>query len=235
MLSLLTDRRHKNSRLGYYLKNLWLASLPDWWHRREGRRLLALAGSPLRSDWSKRLEYYARLPERFELGSDAVRLGPQMFEDRRNYAFDLARPMRRVDPTAHFHCRFGDQTEPPERPTFVKARRVDETSGHSVLLKLNRIRHFVRASDRTAWADKRPTAVWRGNVNRPNRARSTATLDRGTTAAPLHRVARRKRRRDEPQVDPELELAVSHAAADEGDVVHGGALGARCALHRVAR
>jgi hypothetical protein len=174
MLSLLTDRRHKNSRLGYYLKNLWLASLPGWWHRREGRRLLALAGSPLRPEWSARLDYYARLPECFEVGADAVQLNPRLFADRRNYAFDLARPLRRVDPMSRFDCRFGDQTEPPERPTFVKARRVDETSGHSVLLKLNRIRHFVRASDRTAWADKRPTAVWRGIVNRPNRARFLA-------------------------------------------------------------
>ncbi len=127
--------------------NLWLASLSGTWHRRDGRRLLALAGSPLRPEWSAWLEYYARLPARLELDAHAVQLNPRTLSDRRNYALDLARPLCRVDLMARFCCRFGDPTEPPEQPTLDSARRFDEVSGDPVPMKLDRVRYFVRARD----------------------------------------------------------------------------------------
>jgi hypothetical protein len=119
--------------------------------------LLALAGSPLRPEWSAWLEYYARLPARLELDAHAVQLNPRTLSDRSNYALDLARPLCRVDLMARFCCRFGDPTEPPEQPTLDSVRRFDEVSGDPVPMKLDRVRYFVRARDPLGLAILRAT------------------------------------------------------------------------------
>ncbi|WP_232526608.1 glycosyltransferase [Marinilabilia rubra] len=65
---------------------------------------------------------------------------------------------------------FGDVTHCPEQPSFVKSRPVGKRNENSVVLKLNKIRHFMFVKDCTAFKHKRNLLVWRGKVYQNNRS-----------------------------------------------------------------
>lgn len=67
--------------------------------------------------------------------------------------------------------QFGDVTEIPNEPRFVKSRPVrrDASNRNSVLLKLNSVRHYQFVEDPTPFRQKKPLAVWRGKSNRQHR------------------------------------------------------------------
>lgn len=67
------------------------------------------------------------------------------FEDRMRVAYD-----------------FGDVTYVPAEPSIVKSRPIGETNANSVIMKLDKLRHFTWPRDRTPFKDKRKSAVWRG-------------------------------------------------------------------------
>ena len=157
-------RRHKRSRFFYFLRHIARMGVPRAVHQRVGAKLLERFAEPLPSELQTRLDHYYRYRGPFELGPEAGTLPLSGLRQRRNYWFDLAEPLRRMPAGLRLHYRFGDDTVPPERPTVVKARRIDEPEGTSVLLKLNEVRHFVFVNDRTPFARKRDSLVWRGGA-----------------------------------------------------------------------
>lgn len=161
----------KPSRLGFFARGLVELCQPRSWLERRGAELLARAREQPAKELAERVDYYFRFESRFELGSEADSLPLSELRRQRNYWFDLARILRRMPRGLRVERYFGDRTEPPARPTLVKARRIDEAERTSVLLKLNRVRHYVRVEDRIRWSSKLPTAVWRGNSRHPARIR----------------------------------------------------------------
>ena len=85
--------------------------------------------------------------------------------------FDLAPLIKRFDNRHEFNVQFGDITEIPEQPTFVKSRPIEGANENSVLLKLGSLRHFHYVRDNQKWNKKRDSAIWRGHAHNPNRQR----------------------------------------------------------------
>lgn len=164
-------RVRKPSRLGFFAHNLLELCQPRAWLERRGAELLARADDWPAQELAERVDYYFRFPDRFELSPEADSLPLAELRRQRNYWFDLARLLRRMPRGLRVERFFGDRTDPPPRPTLVKARRIGEVERTSVLLKLNRVRHYVRVDDRTPWERKLPTAVWRGNSRNPARVK----------------------------------------------------------------
>lgn len=75
---------------------------------------------------------------------------------------------------AHFRWNFcpGDVYFTPDTPTVVKSRLLDARNGNAVLLKLNKLRHFMFVSDSTSFERKRDMAIFRGKI-RNSRLRTT--------------------------------------------------------------
>src|SRR5690606_833538 len=78
--------------------------------------------------------------------------------------------LRHFDPRLRFHYRFGDHFGTPATPTFVKARALGGDHRNAVLMKLNKVRHYVLVNDPIPFAAKRDGVVWRGMARRENRA-----------------------------------------------------------------
>ncbi|MDR1535857.1 MAG: glycosyltransferase [Planctomycetota bacterium] len=66
---------------------------------------------------------------------------------------------------------FGDVTTVPETPAFVKSRPIAGDNRNSVLLKLDRNRHFVFIRDKKAFSEKRDRLIGRGNMIQPHRVK----------------------------------------------------------------
>lgn len=84
--------------------------------------------------------------------------------DGSRYYYDFMETRRFFDPSLRCRVLFGDVRHIPDQPTIVKSRPIDGDNRNSVLLKLDRLRHFKLHDDPYAFEEKQPLAVWRGNV-----------------------------------------------------------------------
>lgn len=167
----------KNSNFTYYLRGVAGLALPPKLFRR--RLAEALDSIDLREDSDyihSRVEYYNRLSAGVSpLPPDAPRLADHSLF-RRNYAspyfFDSYEYTRWFDPQLRWCTRFGDVTEVPPVPSIVKSRPIadDDSNARSVLLNLDKNRHFVFLHDRLQFEAKSDRAIFRGHIkHKPNR------------------------------------------------------------------
>ncbi|MFO7593038.1 MAG: glycosyl transferase family 90 [Pseudomonadota bacterium] len=121
----------------------------------------------------QRVNYYNRLREGFDAGpAESV---VSHYRRGKSWAYHLDfKPLVSCFPGNYrFDELFGDVVHVPERPTFVKSRpiREDGSNANSVLLKLNRLRHYYMPRDPVPFDRKKPMAVWRGKAFREKRER----------------------------------------------------------------
>lgn len=155
------------NRVRYYAAGITRHAVPREWYLQRCRQILGdLEASPELDELMRRANYYNRLPH------CSVQTGTRLNAVDRaqsRYYFDLDEYLR------YFPCRlkvnylFGDVTWVPNAPSLVKSRPTGEANGNSVLLNLDKLRHFRLCADDTPWAKKKPMAVWRGALNNPLR------------------------------------------------------------------
>lgn len=125
----------------------------------------------------ERVEYYNRLTGKKSLPEQAIqenkrthyifvdhgeRFRPSTFH--KAYFFDLRDVIRYFPKRIRMGYIPGDVYFTPTFPAFVKSRLLDENSKYSVLLKLDKLRHFIFVNDPVSFAAKRPQAIFRGKI-----------------------------------------------------------------------
>ncbi|MGN0186277.1 MAG: glycosyl transferase family 90 [Paludibacteraceae bacterium] len=163
----------KNNKFVYYTKAYARELTPKFLCQRRRESLLqALATRPDADYIKQRIDYYCRLNAPIALGSDSPTLGEHKCSTNKVYYFD-SYEFTRYFPD-HLRWRFlkGDITYVPDQPTVVKSRPLQCDNSNSVLLKLDKIRHFTFVNDRKPFATKRDQAIFRGKVaGKENRIR----------------------------------------------------------------
>jgi hypothetical protein len=115
----------------------------------------------------QRLDYYNKLMGRVSLGRNATDLCGLSRERKTSYFYDLYEIARYFNPRVKFSYVFGDVREVPPDPAFVKSRPIAGDNANSVLMKLNKIRHFNFVRDRYRMDEKKNALVWRGKSGKP--------------------------------------------------------------------
>lgn len=172
-------RSGKNSKFLYFSKALLAECVPPAWDR---HRLPALLDSikrrPDRDEILRRAEYYCKTPS-VASGDTPLKGGAQapegvqrfcigdqkMPKKGQTYYFDSRSLLRFFPADFRVALRPGDITAVPDEPTLVKARPIAGGNANSVLLPLNKVRHFLFVDDRRPFASKRDGAVFRGKVH----------------------------------------------------------------------
>lgn len=90
------------------------------------------------------------------------------------YYYDLMEALHAFPAPLRPRYQFGDVIAVPDQPTILKSRPIAGDNQNSVLLKLDRFRHYQLYRDRLSFDEKRPMAVWRGGGNLPWRQRLIA-------------------------------------------------------------
>lgn len=185
----------KNSKLALYLQGAWLMLQPKWFYVRKAKALCAaydaMQGHEKEElDW--RINYYCALPDTLIVDKEILPcLGDShlMVDHKKQYLSDIASIRGRLaGPISYFfdsyeysRCfpqnlrwmiRGGDVNRDQEYPSIAKSRPVlsEGMCSNNVLLKLNRIRHFIFFDDPFRWEDKKPIVLFRGAVvNKPRR------------------------------------------------------------------
>lgn len=89
---------------------------------------------------------------------------------RSRYFIDLAEHLRFFPAHLKIETLFGDITHVPPVPSILKSRPIAGENANSVLLNLDKFRHFRLFEDPVPFSKKTPKAVWRGTMNNPLRA-----------------------------------------------------------------
>ncbi len=160
---------HKESRLLYYVRHGFRACVPAVYFRRRLDALLRGLGDREGAELFARMAYYNRIARPFDLAVGAQPFRMSVRKGRRLYYLDLAEPLRYFDPQFRVSFQFGDVTEVPQTPTLVKSRPIRDDNQNGVLLKLNRLRHFIFVDDQQPFASKLDQVVWRGRACQEHR------------------------------------------------------------------
>ncbi len=163
----------KNSKAAYYMQAALRDMLPDrLYAMRLNRELERCAAMYDRDYIADRVDYYCKLSRPVTLGSDSEPIGAlQRKGNPSTYYYDSREALQWFNPELRWHYLFGDIRDIPAEPTVVKSRALDTDNSNSVLLKLDRCRHFVYINDHLQPEDKEDRAIFRGHIGtRENRA-----------------------------------------------------------------
>lgn len=162
----------KNSKLAYYLRSLLREAVPAALLRRQLDKELDRCRKHYDQRYIEdRVEYYCKLATPTPLGSEAKPLSE--FHKKGNsstYYYDSREIVRWFSPDLVWQYLFGDVRDIPAEPTVVKSRSILVNNTNSVLLNLDKCRHFVFLKDSIPFEQKRDMAIYRGQVGtRENR------------------------------------------------------------------
>jgi len=168
-------------RVFYYSRNLVRDGLPQWLFRRQLPALLENFVRDPSPEIAARVRHCNRLSAPFDVSPEASPIGRRPMR-KSYYYYDLKEHARYFDRACRLDFLFGDIVDIPPRPTIVKSRPIGGDNAHSVLMNLDKLRHFrlgIMADDRR-FEDKKPMAVWRGDANNDKRRALVAAHARGT-------------------------------------------------------
>lgn len=160
----------KNAKWIYYLTSYIQISIPrcvlQYAWKRDKKALLR------RKDQAyiwERVNYYNRLSidtniDKTAFLSKATVLGKQKIRHPKVYYLDSYRYAKAFSAACRWILLPGDITHIPLVPSIVKSRPIAEHNQNAVLLKLDRVRHFLFINDKKAFADKKDMAIFRGEI-----------------------------------------------------------------------
>lgn len=160
----------KNPKWKYFLGSYLSLLIPRTLLKRRCRKILSsLPSGPDYEELIRRRDYYCRLLPEADLGHDAVPISDIKPKKQKVYALDTLRYARWFPGMMKLQLLPGDITFVPSSPCIVKSRPIAPPDNplavaNSVLLKLDRVRHFIFVKDKIPFRHKLDKALFRGKV-----------------------------------------------------------------------
>ena len=159
---MISKRKYKNSKLMFYGREILGCAVPRRYFQARLGPLLRDIPDEDRTTVEDRASYYMKKRDDFVVSEHARTLSEMPPNKSSAYYFDLRRVVRYFPERTRFDYKFGDIVHVPDVPSFVKSRPLGVDNENSVILKLNRVRHFLRVSDQMRHEDKKDELLWRG-------------------------------------------------------------------------
>lgn len=157
--------KHKNNKILYYLVNYIRQFIPSTFYQKKLAQKLH-SKQQLRGIL-KRVAYYNKLSNTITLKNPVQLSDIKTVSGSKVYFFDLYQYSRYFNQKLKGLFLFGDITEVPKQPTFVKSRPIGDNNANSVLLKWNKLRHFMFIKmEQKTYPEKKNMLVSRGKVHK---------------------------------------------------------------------
>ncbi len=156
----------KNSKGLFYLKNFLKFTIPQAWYKPLLKHLIDEENIINKDYVFSRVGYYNKIEGSFVLKDFTTVKKFKFRHEHSIYFFDTYGLTKYFDYKEKFAYVFGDVVEIPKEPAFVKSRPISagEENCKSVLLKLNKIRHYKFVKDKIKFVNKKDQLIWRGDV-----------------------------------------------------------------------
>lgn len=163
----LYKKNGKNSKLIYYTRNILLYLLPSFIVRRKLKKTLNQINQRKDKKYIySRVEYYNRLSEKMLLPHNSKTLKEHTLKNQKSvYFFDTYEYTRWFSPNLKWKYIAGDINYVPDEPSIVKARPIGNHNKNSILLNLNKVRHFIFLDDKTPFDKKIDKVIFRGETD----------------------------------------------------------------------
>ena len=169
---MLSSIKHRNNKQKYYLLNYLGLLIPDFVFRNSLKKKLNSL-SNFDFDYIKnRVNYYNKLNKKSKLNKDIQSLDNFKIKNfHRTYFFDTYEYTRFFEKRLKLKMLFGDITHSPEIPSIVKSRPINENNQNSILMKLNKIRHFTYTKDSNKFDNKANKLIGRSAITKKHKKR----------------------------------------------------------------
>ena len=157
-------RKGKNSKLLYYLKNAMRVVEPRFMLFPDIDRLHDIVDKRPDKDYIyDRVNYYNKLVGETALTGDVCSVGSFHLKGNRSAYF--------FDKDKRFKTLFGDITHVPSEPSIVKSRPLVDDNANSIVLNLDKCRHFIFLHDTIPFEEKEFKIIFRGECDGKERRR----------------------------------------------------------------
>lgn len=173
--------------------------VPRCFHRARRQSVLDSINCQQREAMLARVNYYNKLEQQTAIhqAADVKSFVFPLFRRPRfsTYFLDLYEVLRYFPTQEHFRYLFGDVIHVPEEPTFVKSRPIGEDNINSVVMKLDKRRHFRFVKDRLSFSQKKDMLVSRTTWAKASLQRTL--LNRMFLNHPMFNVGKTRMEEDE--------------------------------------
>ena len=164
--------KHRNNKQIYYLCNYVKLLIPDFIFRKRLKKKLSSISKYDLNYIKQRVNYYNRLKKKYDLPNELTSLKDFKIKNHhRTYFFDTYQYSRFFKKKFKLNMLFGDITHIPGLPSIVKSRPIDDENHNSVLMKLNKVRHFTYTNDKNKFEDKIDKLIGRSAISKKHKKR----------------------------------------------------------------
>ncbi len=160
----------KNSNLKYYIRSYLREYTPKIFSQMQLNRILRqLDQRQDKEEIMRRVNYYCKLDKgsnfNRQMWSDkAIMLQDQPVTGQKTYYFDAMEYARYFSQDLRWILDAGDKPYVAPEPAIVKNRPIVEHNENSVILNLDKNRHFLFVLDNKPWRDKKNMTIFRGDL-----------------------------------------------------------------------
>ena len=163
----------KNSKFKYFFRNYLRLLCPKWICRTRRERIIKRLSCRCDMDYvMRRVDYYNKLFRHDTLAGkwreSMICLSQQgMCKEGKVYFFDSHEYSRFFKQDLRWNLLAGDIVDVPPVPSIVKSRPLVVNNEFSVLLNMDKVRHFIFVNDKKSFGQKRDMIVFRGKIGVP--------------------------------------------------------------------
>jgi hypothetical protein len=163
--------RHKNNKAWYYIKNHIRQYVPTSFFERKLQKKLAEIDNFDKEYIYKRVNYYNKLEKVTPLSNKAIALSElKQGDNSKVYFFDAYEFIRYFTQKLKAFFVFGDVILVPDEPAIVKSRPIHGENTNSVIMKLEKLRHFLFVNEKKTFDAKKNMIISRGKAaEKPHR------------------------------------------------------------------
>lgn len=157
----------KNLKFVYYGLNILRRMVPTAVYRyQRKKRVDSLVSRPDKEYIESRVNYYNKLSSPVKLPVNApVLAAHKMPKKQKVYFFDTYQYTRWFSGTFQWGYLPGDITIIPDYPSVVKSRPLVGDNTNSIVMKLDKVRHFIFVNDKIPFTKKKNQVIFRGKVH----------------------------------------------------------------------
>jgi hypothetical protein len=155
-------------KIAYYARNIALDVMPKALFRQNLEKILGDIGNYDVANIVDRVSYYNKIGKYIDIDERSPAIS-QISLKKSFYYYDMKEHARYFPPDFRLNYEFGDVRVVPDVAMFVKSRPIHARNENSLVMKLEKFRHFYFPPDINRFEDKRPIAVWRGGEHNPKR------------------------------------------------------------------
>ena len=163
-------KNFKNNKFLYYLNGFISLILPKFIYRNKLDKILSSIPNKKLKYIIRRVNYYNKIDKKAQSNSDWERLSNLKIKKKgKTYFFDTYSLTKYFSQSLKANFLFGDINYVPSQISFVKSRPINSENHNSILLKLNKVRHFLFINDNCPVEKKKNILFGRAAVHQKQR------------------------------------------------------------------